>query len=245
MDTLTAPRTRSVRLLTDRRTALRALIVAGAAIAHGPRRALAQEATLDALPLFTGETYVGETSDPETFIAVILGGEAGSEPREARGYLCNGLERTIDVWLTGEAEGDLLNLAAEDGSRLSGVLNAAGVGGGATLPGGRSLVFTALPATDLAGLYTVAILPEGRMEGGSAAGGHLTGELAEDAATSGDRYVFDVTITPPDGRVIPMTFSTATTEEGEFRQILLADGRGKGQGKSKKSRNWTDPNPTP
>ena len=244
MDTRIALRTRSLEPLTDRRTALRAL-VAGAVLTRLPMSALAQEATPEGLPLFTGETFVGETSDPETLVAIVLAGETGDEPREARGYLCNGPERTIDVWLTGEAREGRLALTAEDGSRLDGVMNAAGVGGGATLAGGTTLVFTALPATDLAGLYTVAILPDGRMAGESAAGGQLVGELADDAATSGDRYGFDVTITPPDGRVIPMTFSTATTDEGDFRLILLADGRGKGQGKTKRSGDWVEPDPQP
>jgi hypothetical protein len=240
-----ARQTRSVDLLTDRRTAVRAVVAAGLTIVASPRNLSAQETTPSAQARFAGETFVGETSDPETLVAIVLSGAAESEPRQARGYLCNGSARTIDVWLTGEARDDLVDLAAEDGSRLAGVLNAAGIGGGATLPDGSGLVFTALPATGLAGLYTVAMRPDGTVEGGSAAGATLIGTLVDDDVATGEGYRYDVSVTTPDGRVIPMTFGAATTEEGEFRLILLADGRGEGQGKTKRTGDWVDPDVEP
>ena len=245
MDACSANQSRSVAVLTDHRTVMMALIAAGLAMARNPAKILAQEATPAPQPLFTGETFVDETSDPDTFVAIVLGEVAGSAPHKAQGYLCNGLERTIDVWLTGEATVDLVELTADDGSRLSAVVNAAGIGGGATFPDGRGLLFTALPATGLAGLYTVTMTPEGRMAGGSAAGAELAGMLAEEDVSAGATYRYDVTVTTSDGETAEMPIFTRTTEEGEFRTIILPDGRGKGQGKTKRTMEWTDPDPQP
>jgi hypothetical protein len=236
---------RSPALLTDRRTLLRALGAAGLLTTHHSLRTLAQEATPEAQPLFTGESFVGETSDPTIFVAVVLGDEAGAEPRPARGYLCNGLLRTIDVWLTGEMTGEQLTLTAEDGSQLMGVQNAAGIGGGAKIGDGTSLLFTAVPAEGIAGLYTVAMLPEGRMEGSSASGGTLVGTLEAAAVPAGERFVYTVTVTPPAADAVLLTITTATTEEGTFRTILLPSGEGRGQGKTKKTGSWTDLDPLP
>jgi hypothetical protein len=202
---------------------------------------LAQAATPAAMATFAGETFVGRTSDPQTLVAIVLGEAAGGEARPARGYLCNGRLRTIDVWLTGELAGDQLTLTAEDGSRLSGVRNAAGIGGGATLGDGTSLLFTALPAEGIAGLFSVEMLAEGRMAGRSASGVTLVGELTEEGAPAGGRYAYAVTLTPPTQDAVPLTITTATTEEGEFRTIILPSGEGRGQGKTRKSRDWVDP----
>jgi hypothetical protein len=221
-------------------------VVAGAAasLLTWPRSAFAQ-ATPAALATLVGETFVGETSDPETLVAIVLGDETAAEPRPARGYLCNGVLRTIDVWLTGEIADDQLTLTAEDGSQLRGVRNAAGIGGGATLGNGTSLLFTALPAQGIAGLYTVEMLAEGRMAGRSASGATLVGELTGDGAPEAGRYPYAVALTPPTQDAVRITITTATTEEGEFRTIILPTGEGRGQGKTRQSRNWTDPDPSP
>jgi hypothetical protein len=234
-------------LLTDRRTLLGVLVASGLLIIHHPRRIMAQEATPDALVRVSGETFVGETSDPETLVAIVVEEGTDGESRPARGYLCNGLARTIDVWLTGELTGEQLTLGAEDGSQLSGVQNAAGIGGGATLGDGTSLLFTALPATGIAGLYTVEMLVDGTMLGSAASGGQLTGTLQDQGTPAGERFAYAVTLTPPTQDAVPlsMTIRTATTEEGEFRVIFLPDGQGRGQGKTKKGRNWTDPDTQP
>jgi len=229
----------------DRRTVLRALVAVGLVTGGHPLVTSAQQGTPAALAPFVGETFVGETSDPETLVAIVLGDEAGEEPRSARGYLCNGRLRTIDVWLTGEITGDQLTLTAEDGSQLSGVRNAAGIGGGATLADGTSLLFTALPAEGIAGLYTVEMLSEGRMEGSSASGATLVGELTEQGASEAGKYSYAVTLTPPTQDAVPLSITTATTEEGEFRTIILPTGEGRGQGKTRKTGSWTDPNPDP
>src|SRR3712207_4994666 len=107
---------------TDRRTLLRAL-AAGLLAIHPSTSTLAQHGTPGPTSLFTGATFVGETSYPRTFVAVVVGEETALDPRWARAYLCNGRERTIDVWLSGEASDGSLTLTAEDGSRLTGTFN--------------------------------------------------------------------------------------------------------------------------
>jgi hypothetical protein len=240
-------RSRSHPLLTDRRTVLGMLLATALLATCDPRRGSAQEATPAALARVSGETFLGETSDPQTFVAIVLEGGTGEEPRSARGYLCNGLLRSIDVWLTGQLDGDQLLLTAADGSQLTGVRNAAGIGGGVTLGDGTSLLFTALPAQGIAGLYTVAMLADGTMQGRATSGGQLTGTLQDQGTPAGERFAYAVTLTPPteDAAPVSMTIRTATSEEGEFRVIILADGQGRGQGKTKRSRDWIDPDAQP
>lgn len=193
---------------------------------------------------FMGEAFVGETSDPETLVAIVLGEEeAGVRP--ARGYLCNGLLRTVDVWLIGEADGVYLSLAAEDGSQLAGILNPAGIGGAVTLGSGENLLFTAPPATGAAGPYTVEMVEGGRLEGSSATGATLIGALQGDGADDSGRFRYDVNVSLLAGGAATLTISTGTTEEGTFRAIVLPSGEGQGQGESKRTRDWIDPEPQP
>ncbi len=210
-----------------------------------PAPVVAQEGTPNAGALFIGETFVGETSDPDIYVAIVLGGVEGDASRPARSYLCDGMLSTVDVWLEGEAIGDQLSLSAADGGRLKGVLNPSGIGGAATLGSGLDVVFTAQPATGPAGLYTMKLLPGGRLEGDSAAGATIVGAVQAAEATDAGRFLYDVMATEPDGAATAMTISTGTTEEGTFRTIILPDGRAKGQGKTKRGTNWVDPEPVP
>jgi hypothetical protein len=228
-----------------RRTVLRALVAVGLVTGGNSLVGSAQVGTPAAMAMFQGETFVGRTSDPQTLVAIVLGEEAGAEPRAACGYLCNGRLRTFDVWLTGEIAGDQLTLTAEDGSQLGGVRNAAGIGGAVTLGDGTSLLFTALPAEGIAGLYMVQMLSEGRMDGSSASGATLVGELSADGAPEAGRYAYAVTLTPPTQDAVPLTITTATTDDSEFRTIILSTGEGRGQGKTRKSRDWIDPDTQP
>ena len=213
-----------------RRTMFAAMLTALLLLAIWPSPVAGQEATSSALSRFTGETFVGETSDPDVLVAIVLG-EPGAGVRPARGYLCDGPGMRVDAWLTGEASGDRVELSAEDGTDVSGTLNAAGIGGGATLADGRTLVFTALPATGLGGLFTYTRSADGRLEGSSAAGGRLSGAMLGAADTVGFRNA--VTVTTAAGESHETTLRSGGAEAGEFRLILLDDGQAKGRGKTK------------
>jgi hypothetical protein len=211
----------------------------------------AQEATPAATPAgtappFMGETYVGETSDPDTFVAVVVAEAEDGEERQTRAYLCNAT--TIDVWLMGTLTEDRLDLQSEDGARLEAALGEAGVEGTATLADGTSLTFTTQPATGIAGLYTVTIGDDGQLAGISATGGQLDGQVETGAGTpeaagasptAGLRLV--MRMTSPDGGTAELEAQATVADEGSFRLIVLEDGRGRGRGKTKDGSGFIDP----
>lgn len=249
--------------LFDRRTALGALVGMGLVLTQRPRPILARETT-GAPPLLVGETFVGQTDDPTTFIAIVLGESTEDDTQLAWAYLCDGLGHSVDAWFAGDVVNDQLALTADGGSRLFATRNAAGMGGGATLGDGRSLTFTVQHATDCAGLYSVDLLPGGRIAGTSAAQGALQGELLPPRTTgeylptlespsegqilgspaiqaAQDEFWYSVRVITPEGRVVPMKVRTATAEEGVFSVILLASGQGRGQGTATATGAWIDP----
>jgi hypothetical protein len=195
----------------------------------------AQAGTPAADAPFMGETFVGETSDPATFVAVVVAeAEGDGGERQARAYLCNAAE--IDVWLMGTLSGEQLALQAEDGARLEGTLAEERVAGTVTLAEDTPVSFVAEPATGIAGLYTVTIEDDGRLRGVSATGGPLEGrvETAEDTPgatpTAGVRLV--MTVTAPEGEtaelqaaVVPATM----VESGTARLIVREDGQLRGK----------------
>ena len=214
----------------------------------------AQESTPAAAPAgtptpFVGETYVGETSDPETFVAVVIAEPAGdSDERQARAYLCNAT--TVDVWLQGMLTGEGLALRAEDGAHLEATIGDAGVDGTATLADGTALTFAARPATGIAGLYTVAVDEEGQLRGASSTDGELAGQVEAGASvetgTPAPGFRLVMTVTTPEGETaeIEATALPATeVEAGTARLIVLEDGqlRGKRTKDSKGDQGFIDP----
>ena len=229
------------------------VVLASLTLPASARPSAAQESTPASDPAgtptpFTGETYVGETSDPETFVAVVVAGAAGDEERQARAYLCNAA--TIDVWLMGTLTGEQLALQTEDGARLDGTRGEAGVEGTATLADGTSLTFTAQPATGLAGLYTLAIDEEGQLRGASSTGGELAGRVEAGVSvptgTPAPGFRLVMTVTSPEGETTELeaTALPATeVEEGTARLIVREDGqlRGKRTKESKGDQGFIDP----
>ena len=214
----------------------------------------AQEFTPAASPAatptpFTGQTFVGQTSDPETFVAVVVAEPAadGAE-RQTQAYLSDAT--TIDAWFTGTTAGDRLDLSAEDGARLEATRGDQGVEGTATLADGTSLTFTARPAAGIAGLYTLTIDEEGQLDGNSSTGGELAGQVEAGVSVStgtpapGFRLV--MTVVDPEGETteIEATVQPATeVEAGTARLIVLEDGqlRGKRTKDGKGDQGFIDP----
>ena len=69
--------------------------------------------------------------------------------------------------------------------------------------------------------------------------------LADEVAPAGEDYRYDVAVTTPGGVTAEITIRTGVAEEGAFRTIILPNGRGKGQGKTKRTGDWVDPDPNP
>jgi hypothetical protein len=192
--------------------------------------AAAQEATPNAaVPIqsFAGETFVGATEDGNTFVAIVLApAQAGTTPRAARAYLCNGAD--IDEWFDqgGLIEDDArLDLRSSAGAQLSGSLTAETAAGTITLPGGAGFDFEARRATGAEGLFTVAILPDGRVEGTSAEGARLDGQL-----------LIAGTIALGNGETADYQWPLALDDTAELRVINRAEGESRGAGRTPKGK---------
>jgi hypothetical protein len=225
------------------RRLLDALIVVSVLVALGAGPALGQSPSSDASELppleqVTGTTYVGATSNPDLFVAVVVS-EDGSE---ARAYLCD--DTGISEWFTGTTDGATLTLASAPGGGIAAAVGASGVTGEATLGDGTSVTFEALPAVGVAGLYTSVISADRRVHGTSSAGGTLDGIISEQPLVAGDASVYPLLgfLTPADGTPVGFVVTlTGPDVPDETRSIVLNDGQQRGRSKSP-GRVWvTDP----
>ena len=170
--------------------------------------------------------FAGEVSDANAFVALVAGeSQDGEEAREVRAYLCDG--REINEWFRGTAEGNKLDLTSEGGAHLEGNLASEASTGTITLDDSESFIFTADPATGVAGLYEVVLSDNGQLLGTSQRGALLEGRVADVLEEDGS-YPVSGTITPPEGEPRSLEAVSNTTEPGELRFIVLADGRVKG-----------------
>jgi hypothetical protein len=193
-------------------------------------QAVARQAAGTALPEpFDGKTFVGVTSDPGLFIALVAG------PEEARGYLCNGTSST--VWCSGAA-GSTLHLHATNGDEMTAHSIAGTLQGEASLADGRTLSFTAAPATGIAGLYEI-VISDGRVAGAAAGGRRLAGVVA--GSLPDGTLLIAATVSTPDGGVRPLAVFSTPDAAGEQRWIVLDDGRVTGAFKSGRGSGFIDP----
>jgi hypothetical protein len=215
----------------DRRRALQGVgVTLAAALLTRPMPTAAQEAT-PAAPLM-GETFVGETSDADAFVAVVVAEpQAGEEARQVRAYLCDAAENV--AWFTGSASGEEVELSSEDGARLTAALTPAAVSGEITLANGGTLTFEAAPATGVAGLYTITLTDEGMVRGAAVDGqAQLEGLVAAAPLVAPDaedgHYPIVLTIRRADGEAGAILGSVSASGAAEGRLIVLPDGRSKG-----------------
>jgi hypothetical protein len=210
------------------------LVLSLGALSAGAARAQGASPAVDSL---TGTTYVGATSNPDLFVAVVLGDDG-----EARAYLCD--NTGVSEWFTGTTDGATLDLASAPGGGLAAAIEASGVSGSATLADGTAVTFDAVPAQGVAGLYTSSISEDRRVLGSSSSGATLDGVIADAPLTGGDTSVFPLLgfLTPPDG--VPVGFVVTLTGPDvpdQTRSIVLNDGQQRGRS-IKPGRVWvTDP----
>jgi hypothetical protein len=174
--------------------------------------------------------FVGEAPDADALVAIISSGpeQEGDAEHEVRAYLCDG--KTINEWFVGKASGNDLDLSSESGAaRLKGTLTPETSTGTITLADGRSLTFTANPATGVAGLYNVTVSDDGQLRGTSETGGRIEGRLGTQAASG--YYPISGTLTPPGGGAQNFQASSTTAEAGDFRGIVLTADRIRGASK--------------
>jgi hypothetical protein len=179
--------------------------------------------------LATG-TFVGEIPEADAFVALIAADpEQGENTREVRAYLCDG--KQINEWFWDTAEGNDLDLSSEDGSRLAAEPSPEGVSGTITLPDGEDVGFQASPAMGVAGLYDVSFASDGSFGGTSEDGARLLEARLGEEVDPGTRRIGG-TITSSEGEPKDFeAFSGREAQPGEYRWIVLSDGRAKGGAK--------------
>ena len=175
-------------------------------------------------------TYVGDTQDKDTFVAIVgppTEGEGGGESEmlvcDATRF-CASLPATIDGTSL-EAKSDAGDAKAE------GELSGDAVDGSVDLPDAKSTRYKADVATAAAGVYDLTVSKEGKLRGTSEAGVALTGEstLPEPGAgtlklADGTRLEFEATENP--------AAEAMDLEPGQVRLIVLPSGELRGAGRS-------------
>ena len=170
--------------------------------------------------------FVGATSDPDTFVAVVVDeAEQREDQRTVKAYLGDGY--IIDEWFTDTLTGDSFDLTSDGGARLMGELSSDAAAGTATLSNGASVSFEATPATGVAGLYNVSVYNDGRVSGTSERGGQLEGQIGNTPRPDG-LYPVTGTITSPDDRSQNFEAVCGTNRAADIRLITLAGGQMRG-----------------
>ena len=167
--------------------------------------------------VFAGDGFVGEAQHVpagRAFVGVVVAAAApGAEMREARALIYGESANGILEWFPGSISGDHLDLVSENGARLTGELNADSVVGKIALVDGSTVDFDLVPAAGVAGLYTMTMLPGGRVEGASERGATLIGQLIP-SSTEEQHGRFAGTFTSPDGEEVK-SFDNFANEQGE------------------------------
>jgi hypothetical protein len=194
---------------------------------QGQQEESTQASSNAAAPATTG-SFVGEISgQPAAFVALIADkpSQQGEQEREVRAYVCDG--QSINEWFDQSVSGDQFNLTSDTGATLSVGLGAYDGTGKLTLADGRSLGYEVASASGIGGLYNVNISSGGDVDGTSETGGRLEGKL--DQPTGDGSTSISGTITPPNGSARSFEMSVpSSVEEGEYRWIVLNNGRIKG-----------------
>jgi hypothetical protein len=197
--------------------------------------------------VFAGEGFVGEAEHVaagEAFVALVVAeAKPGAEAREVRAIIYGDTQNEIQEWFPGVATADHLDLVSENGAQLRGQFTAEGASGTITLADGTALTFEAVPTTGVAGLYTVMLLPDGRLEGTSERGARLEGQLLAEPEEEGI-YPLIGTITPPDGPPQEFEVHFFFVPRGETinaRFVVLPDGRMKGGARRRDDDKFTCP----
>ena len=183
-------------------------------------------------PPVTG-SFVGSAQDEDeatdAFVAIVAASpkERGQEERDVRAYLCDG--ESITEWFTSRAQGNELDLISEDGALFEGILSAQASTGTITFKDERTLTYTAMLATGLAGLYDVTISEEGGVSGTSETGGFLEGQLGEEEQR-GEEELRPIrgSFTSAEGQEAGFEVLGRELEPEEYSWIVVEDGQVKG-----------------
>jgi hypothetical protein len=217
----------------DRRGILRLGAAAAAtgllARASSGQASARQAGSLSVPEPFEGDTFVGETSDPDLFVALVIGAD------DARAYLCDGTRNV--VWFTGQA-GPTLHMTAINGSQISAYSMTDAMEGEATLADGRTVTFTATPAAGIGGLYEI-VVNDGRVAGAAAGNRQLDGIVA--GTLPGGTLLIAGAVAIPETGLRPIAVFSTPDASGEQRWIVLNDSRVTGAAKPSRGSGFIDP----
>ncbi|MFN8224399.1 MAG: hypothetical protein U0R50_14255 [Gaiellales bacterium] len=193
-----------------------ALGVASASAARTP-------AVTTATTAVTSGSYTGKLDDAPVAVAVIAQAPAvKGQSRVISMYVCNGT--SIAVWLTGEATGDsatLRSAAGGFGAQVS--VTSRRAGGVLAIPGGGKHRFVIPNVVRVAGLFDVTIAKSGAIEGSSSSGATLSGRVGAGGALPAKGPV--AATASADGTDVKLTALAQHLTAGEYRWIVLADGK--------------------
>jgi hypothetical protein len=179
-------------------------------------------------------TFVGKVSGTKAFVAVVASPtQKGKDRRDLTLYICDG--RRLCEWFTGSATEDGFAATSNDrDAKAKGKLSDKAVTGTIELPGGRTVRYTASPATATAGLYNLTVSSKGRLRGTSAAGVGLKGEVTLPGPGTGSLKLAD-------GRRLEFDVTTNSAGDpvglraGRVRLIVLAGRQLRGAGKNRRT----------
>jgi hypothetical protein len=176
-------------------------------------------------------TYVGRVEGTQAFVAVAAAPAVENRRRrEIAIFACDAAE--VCEWFAGSAAGNSFSAESSDGdARARGNVTRRAATGGIELEGGETIEYTARRATAAAGLYTLTVSPNGRLQGASAGGVGLRGRSTLPEPGRGTLRLADGT---------RLRFSAVRSPRAEAlrirareaRLIVLSDGRLRGAGTS-------------
>jgi hypothetical protein len=176
-------------------------------------------------------TFVGRLRGTQALVAVAAA-PAGQDKRkrEVAIFACDAAE--VCEWLAGSGAGNRFSAASTDGdARTRGSLTRRAAKGSIEFEGGETIEYTARRATAAAGLYTLTVSPNGRLQGASAGGVGLSGHSTLPEPGPG-------TLRLADGTRLGFRAVRSSSAEalrikaGEARLIVLPNGRLRGAGAS-------------
>jgi hypothetical protein len=177
-------------------------------------------------------TFVGKVSSSQAFVAVVAAPPAkGKDRRDVTAFVCDA-ERACG-WFRGSASGNrfVAKHAGGDG-RATGRLSGKAATGSVKLPDGDTLRYRAAQATAASGVYELTVSKAGKLQGASATGVALKGELRLPPAGSGKIKLADGTRL--NFRVTGnRAGDTARLQPGQVRLIVLPNGQVRGAGTSR------------
>jgi hypothetical protein len=175
-------------------------------------------------------SFVGEVSGTEAFVAVVAAPAEGGKGA-VQIYVADG--RGLSEWFSGPISDGSFAAKSDDGdAEAEGKLSSDSVTGTVVLPGGEPVSYEITPPSGAAGLYELTLSSAGELNGASAAGLGVTGEISLGKQATGMLRLVD-------GKRLKFAVTQkragdlAHLSPGQVRLIVLPGGELRGAGKGR------------